>query len=164
MAQAITAMYAQDNDDWSITVAGLGEELTARAPGIIAARDRVDQLVEQLVNEDKGATVVHLLNGSALEFTSAYMTARLTRSTTEPGTAQEAKPESDSEAAEVPAQDRTESDARDTEASSKSRKPSVPTKELAKSPDEDKVPSGKNAKSGAKGGNAQRNSRRKVTR
>jgi hypothetical protein len=77
MVEAITATYVQDDADWAITVSGRGKELTARAPGIIAARDRADQLVEELAGEAK-TTVVHLLNGSALDFTSAYMTARLT--------------------------------------------------------------------------------------
>jgi hypothetical protein len=77
MVEAITAMYVQEDADWAITVSGHGKELTARAPGIIAARDRADQLVEQLGGEGRN-TVVHLINGSALDFTSAYMTARLT--------------------------------------------------------------------------------------
>jgi len=82
MAEPIVATYGQQDDDWVITVSGHGKKLTARAPGIIAARDRADQLVEEL-----GAgqvTVVHLLNGSALEFTQTYMTARLTRSEPSP--------------------------------------------------------------------------------
>jgi hypothetical protein len=77
MVETITATYVQTGDDWTITVSGLGKQLTARAPGIIAARDRTDQLVEKLAPEGR-TTVVHLLNGSAFEFTSAYMTARLT--------------------------------------------------------------------------------------
>ncbi|MEV6828901.1 hypothetical protein [Amycolatopsis sp. NPDC051102] len=77
MVETITATYVQEDADWAITVSGRGKELTARAPGIIAARDRADQLVEELAGDGK-ATVVHLLNGSALDFTSAYMTARLT--------------------------------------------------------------------------------------
>jgi hypothetical protein len=77
MVEAITATYVQEDADWAITVSGHGKELTARAPGIIAARDRADQLVEELGGEGR-TTVVHLLNGSALDFTSAYMTARLT--------------------------------------------------------------------------------------
>ncbi len=77
MVEAITATYVQEDADWTITVSGRGKELTARAPGIIAARDRADQLVEELGGDGK-TTVVHLLNGSAFEFTQAYMTARLT--------------------------------------------------------------------------------------
>jgi hypothetical protein len=77
MVEAITASYVQEDADWTITVAGCGKRLTARAPGIIAARDRADQLVEQLGGDGK-ATVVHLLDGSALAFTSAYLAARLT--------------------------------------------------------------------------------------
>jgi len=86
MVEPITAFYVQTDDDWTITVSSLGEEgeeLTASAPGIIAARDRTDQLVEELTPEGK-PTVVHLLNGSALEFTAAYMTARLTLPETTP--------------------------------------------------------------------------------
>ncbi|MGC7098673.1 hypothetical protein ACPZ19_28715 [Amycolatopsis lurida] len=78
MAATITATYTPEHDDWTVTVTGPGETLTGKAPGIIAARDRADQLVEKLAGGAK-ATVVHLLNGSALEFTHAYMSARLTR-------------------------------------------------------------------------------------
>jgi len=84
MAVPITAIYVPEDDDWAVTVTGHGKSLTARAPGIIAARDRVDQFVEELGEQAGGATVVHLLNGSALEFTAAYMTARLTRSESAP--------------------------------------------------------------------------------
>ncbi|WP_240687319.1 hypothetical protein [Amycolatopsis suaedae] len=79
MAETITAVYVQDDEDWTITVTGLGKEMTARAPGIIAARDTADQLVEKITGEKQPVTVVHLLGGSALEFTTAYMTARLAR-------------------------------------------------------------------------------------
>lgn len=79
MVEPIVATYAQEGDDWTVTVSGHGKKLTARAPGIIAARDRTDQLADQLGPTTKNATVVHLLNGSALEFTSVYMTARLAR-------------------------------------------------------------------------------------
>ncbi|TVT18735.1 hypothetical protein FNH05_35370 [Amycolatopsis rhizosphaerae] len=99
MAEPITAIYVQEDDDWTITVAGGGRTLTGRAPGIIAARDSVDQLVEELGAEAKGATVVHLLNGSALEFTAAYMGARLTLPETAPLEIPESAP-----AAQVPAQ------------------------------------------------------------
>jgi hypothetical protein len=78
LVEPIMAIYVQEDDDWTITVSGLGKSLTARAPGIIAARDRTDQLVEKLTPEGR-PTVVHLLNGSAVEFTATYMTARLTR-------------------------------------------------------------------------------------
>ncbi|MYW94955.1 hypothetical protein G3I59_31250 [Amycolatopsis rubida] len=83
MVETITATYKHDNDDWTITVSGRGKELTGKAPGIIAARDRADQLVEQLAPNER-PTVVHLLNGNALEFTSAYMAARLTLPEIEP--------------------------------------------------------------------------------
>lgn len=79
MAEPIVATYAQEGDDWMVTVSGQGKELTARAPGIIAARDSADQLADQLGPTTKRATVVHLINGSAFEFTSVYITARLAR-------------------------------------------------------------------------------------
>lgn len=84
----ITATYVHDDADWTITVSGLGKELTDRAPGIIAARDRADQLVEKVAPEHDGRTVVHLLNGSALDFTAAYIEARLTTAGPQPGAAQ----------------------------------------------------------------------------
>lgn len=97
MADPIEVNYTPDGDDWTVAVKGRGQTLTARAPGLIAARDRADQLVEKIAPDEPGhKTVVHLLNGDAVEFTTAYLTARLAK--TEP-----AKP------AEVPAQaDKTE--------------------------------------------------------
>ncbi|MGW7536916.1 hypothetical protein [Amycolatopsis sp. NPDC054798] len=108
MVETITATYKHDNDDWTITVSGRGKELTGKAPGIIAARDRADQLVEKLAPNER-PTVVHLLNGNALEFTSAYMAARLTLPEIEPleippsGGAKAAKDAADSGKAETPA-------------------------------------------------------------
>lgn len=95
----ITATYAQDDADWTITVAGLGKEFSARAPGIIAARDRADQMVEKVTTKRAGRTVVHLLNGSAFDFTAAYMQARLTRTAT---------PDAQPEPAPAPAQGKAE--------------------------------------------------------
>jgi hypothetical protein len=80
MAEPIEANYEPDGDDWTITVTGRGKQLTAKAPGIIAARDRTDQLAEQLAPDDEYRTVVHLLNGDAVQFTTAYLTARLAKS------------------------------------------------------------------------------------
>jgi hypothetical protein len=82
MAEPIEANYEPDGDDWTITVSGRGKQLTAKAPGIIAARDRTDQLAEQLAPDEEHRTVVHLLNGDAVQFTTAYLTARLAK--TEP--------------------------------------------------------------------------------
>lgn len=88
MVEPVTATYVEENGDWTITVAARGRRLTAHAPGIIAARDRADQLVEKIEPEQRGRTVVHLLNNSALDFTAAYMHARMTRpSDAEPGSA-----------------------------------------------------------------------------
>lgn len=79
MAEAITVSYVEHEDDWSVTVSGLGEERTEHAPGIIAARDAADQIIDSIKPAEEESAVVHLLNGSALDFTTAYMTARLDR-------------------------------------------------------------------------------------
>ena len=101
MADPIEAHYTPDGDDWKVAVKGRGRTLTGRAPGLIAARDRADQLVEQLTTDESGRkTVVHLLNGDAVEFTTAYLTARLAR-TEEP--TPDSAPPSEQEATEVPA-------------------------------------------------------------
>jgi hypothetical protein len=87
MAEPIEANYMPEGDDWNITVSGRGRMLTARAPGIIAARDRADQLVEQLAPNDEYRTVVHLLNGDAVQFTTTYLTARMAKPEPQPAAA-----------------------------------------------------------------------------
>ena len=57
MAEPIEANYIPDGDDWTITIKGRGRTLKATAPGIIAARDRTDQLVEELAPDDEYRTV-----------------------------------------------------------------------------------------------------------
>lgn len=136
MAEPIMATYVQENDDWAVTVAGYGKTLTGRAPGIIAARDSVDQLVESLGTDVKGATVVHLLNGSALEFTAAYMTARLSRPEAAPlevpASASEAATPSETEASEAADSSKAQAAASsDAEASSEA---AVPAQQSAEQP------------------------------
>jgi len=99
MAEPIEANYEPDGDDWTITVSGRGKQLTAKAPGIIAARDRTDQLAEQLAPDEEHRTVVHLLNGDAVQFTTAYLTARLAK--TEPAPAPTPEPPEPTEKAEA---------------------------------------------------------------
>ena len=77
MPDPIEVNYVPDGADWQVTVSGRGQKMSGRAPGLIAARDRADQLVEKIAPDEKFRTVVHLLNGDALEFTTAYLTARL---------------------------------------------------------------------------------------
>ncbi|TCP46793.1 hypothetical protein EV191_11370 [Tamaricihabitans halophyticus] len=78
--EPITVNYvSSDGGDWKVTVTGGGQELTGQAPGIIAARDRADQLIEKVAPNEEGRTAVHLLNGDALEFTTAYINARIGR-------------------------------------------------------------------------------------
>jgi hypothetical protein len=116
------ATYVQSDDDWTITVSGPGEERSAKALGIIAARDRADQLAEELTQQGK-PRVVHLLNGSALDFTEAYMTAKLTRPEIAP---LEIPPPGSSK--QAPAEAETAPD----EAETKEEKPSLSGKPLAK--------------------------------
>jgi outer membrane biosynthesis protein TonB len=92
MAEPIEANYTPDGDDWTITITGRGRTLKATAPGIIAARDRTDQLVEELAPDDEYRTVVHLLNGDAVEFTTAYLTARMTTKSEPPPSAAPEEP------------------------------------------------------------------------
>ncbi|WP_007026950.1 hypothetical protein, partial [Saccharomonospora iraqiensis] len=77
--QTVTATYARTDENWTVRVSGLGRELDAEASGIIAARDRADQLVDELASGGEQPTVVHLIEGSAVEFTSTYMAARLAK-------------------------------------------------------------------------------------
>jgi hypothetical protein len=86
MMEPIEANYVPDGDDWTITIVGRGKTLTGKAPGLIAARDRADQMVEELAGDEKNPTVVHRLDGDALEFTSAYLNARLAKPAAEPET------------------------------------------------------------------------------
>ncbi|HEU5471458.1 MAG TPA: hypothetical protein VFV67_12455 [Actinophytocola sp.] len=90
MGDPIEANYVPDGDDWTVTVRRGDQRLTGTAPGIIAARDRADQLVEELAPGEAKRVVVHLLGGDALEFTTAYLTARMT--TAEPAPAEPAAP------------------------------------------------------------------------
>lgn len=102
MMEPIEANYVPDGDDWTITIVGRGKTLTATAPGLIAARDRADQLVDELAKDEKNRTVVHRLDGDALEFTTAYLNARLT------------KPQHDEEPAEQTAGTGTGAGSKDT--------------------------------------------------
>nr|CEL15216.1 hypothetical protein [Kibdelosporangium sp. MJ126-NF4] len=77
--EPIEANYVPDGDDWTVTIVGRGKTLTATAPGLIAARDRADQMVDELAGDEKTRTVVHRLDGDALEFTTAYLNARLAK-------------------------------------------------------------------------------------
>jgi outer membrane biosynthesis protein TonB len=93
MPDPIEVNYVPDGDDWQVTVSGRGQRLTARAPGLIAARDRADQLVERLAPGEKLRTVVHLLEGDAVQFTAAYLNARLAKpADAQPADAQAAAP------------------------------------------------------------------------
>lgn len=89
MMEPIEANYVPDGDDWTITIVGRGKTLTAKAVGLIAARDRADQLVEEIAGQEKNRTVVHRLDGDALQFTTAYLNARLAKPT-EPVAAEKA--------------------------------------------------------------------------
>ncbi|MGP4020057.1 hypothetical protein [Saccharopolyspora sp. 5N708] len=72
----ITANYVRDGEDWLVTVTTGSDRRTARAPGLIAARDQADQLIEQLAPNSTGRVVIHLLAGDGFAFTTAYLQAR----------------------------------------------------------------------------------------
>lgn len=72
----ITVNYLPDGDDWSVTVTAGTESQTARAPGLIAARDKADQLIEQVAPNPTGRVVIHLLDGDGFAFSTAYLQAR----------------------------------------------------------------------------------------
>ncbi len=72
----ITANYVPDGDDWSVTVTADAEKKTARAPGLIQARDKADQLIEEVAPNQVGRVVIHLLNGDGFAFSTAYLQAR----------------------------------------------------------------------------------------
>jgi glycine/serine hydroxymethyltransferase len=72
----IAVNYLPDGDDWAITVSTGDKTLTSKAPGLIAARDRAEQLVDKIAPQEEGRTVVHLLQGDAVAFTIAYLHAR----------------------------------------------------------------------------------------
>jgi hypothetical protein len=74
--EPITVHYLPEGDDWTVNVTTGETLLTDQAPGLIAARDRADQLVEKLSGQDEHRTVVHLLAGDAFAFTTAYLHAR----------------------------------------------------------------------------------------
>jgi hypothetical protein len=77
-AAPILVNYRPQGEDWTVDIEADGTVLTEQAPGLIAARDRADQMVEQLTgaDTDRKPTVVHLLDGDAFAFTTAYLHAR----------------------------------------------------------------------------------------
>lgn len=77
MQEPITANYVPDGDDWQVTVTAGAQKRSAKASGLLAARDQVDQLADQLEPEQDARTVVHLLDGDAVAFTTNYLEARL---------------------------------------------------------------------------------------
>lgn len=84
MHAPIVVNYIPDGEDWAITVAQDQRQRTAKAAGLIAARDRADQLVAQMAPNATSRTVVHLLDGDAFAFTTSYLQARLGIQVSEP--------------------------------------------------------------------------------
>ncbi|CCH28525.1 hypothetical protein ABZ816_29505 [Actinosynnema sp. NPDC047251] len=75
-APHLTANYRRDGDDWVVTVRSDARSLEARAPGLIAARVRADQLVDELAGGRRNRTVVHMLDGDAFAFSVVYLHTR----------------------------------------------------------------------------------------
>lgn len=72
----ITANYVPDGDDWMVTVITDHGRESARAPGLIAARDQADQIIEKISPSPHGRVVIHLLDGDGFAFSTAYLQAR----------------------------------------------------------------------------------------
>ncbi|WP_026421335.1 hypothetical protein [Actinokineospora inagensis] len=77
MYAPIHANYTARGDDWTVEVKVGDTTRTATARDLVAARERADQLVEDMLAGDRKRTVVHTLDGDAVNFTAAYLTARL---------------------------------------------------------------------------------------
>jgi hypothetical protein len=77
MHEPITINYLPDGDDWRVILSDGARTETASATGLIAARDQADQLVAKMTPGQDSPTVVHLLNGDAVAFTTQYLHARL---------------------------------------------------------------------------------------
>ncbi|GGM40845.1 hypothetical protein GCM10012275_09760 [Longimycelium tulufanense] len=72
----VTVNYEPAGEDWKVVVTAGEKERTAEASGLVAARDRAEEIVEELVPQADRRTVVHLLEGNAFDFTAAYLQAR----------------------------------------------------------------------------------------
>jgi len=80
--QPIVVRYAHSNQKWTVEVSGHGRKLSATASTIVEAKDRADHLVKDISSSLPGTPiVVHLIDGSAIEFTRAYLSALLFVST-----------------------------------------------------------------------------------
>ncbi|WP_156755832.1 hypothetical protein [Actinokineospora pegani] len=82
MQQPIYADYTTAENGWTVTVTCDGQQAGDRVEGgLVAARDRVDTLVATVAATAAATAghrpVVHLLDGDALVFTTAYLSERL---------------------------------------------------------------------------------------
>jgi Fe-S cluster assembly iron-binding protein IscA len=75
--ELITASYNHEEDQFRVVVTGHGQSRTGTSSDVVTARELADRLVAQIA-PSAGATpvVVHLLDGSAIAFTNALLTAR----------------------------------------------------------------------------------------
>lgn len=74
--RAITVNYVPDGETWRITVTEGDHTEKGTAAGLIAARAAADRLVAKIDPDEIGRHVVHLIDGDAFAFTSAYLHAR----------------------------------------------------------------------------------------
>ncbi|HEY4459773.1 MAG TPA: hypothetical protein VGN81_36010 [Pseudonocardiaceae bacterium] len=84
MSAPIIANYISDGKDWKVTVTSGTETRQTTAPGLLAARDRVNQLTSQIKPEHDTTIVLHLLDGDAYAFTTKYLEAQLGISAAKP--------------------------------------------------------------------------------
>ncbi|AHH98045.1 hypothetical protein GCM10010174_05440 [Kutzneria viridogrisea] len=76
--ELLTANYSNNGGTWRVSVESLGRRQEFTATGVLDARSRVDQLMDQIRDAGVLPRTVHLLNGSAAEFTHAYLAAQFT--------------------------------------------------------------------------------------
>jgi hypothetical protein len=75
--ELITASYNHEEDQFRVVVTGHGQSRTGTSPDVVTARELADRLVTRIVPAAGAApVVVHLLDGSAVAFTNALLTAR----------------------------------------------------------------------------------------
>lgn len=93
--RAVTVEYEQTDNGWKVAVKQDGRTLIATARGLIAAREAAEKLVEKIDPEAVGRHVVHVIDGDAFKFSTAYLHARhgLSIPSPSPAPAAETKPQ-----------------------------------------------------------------------
>jgi hypothetical protein len=75
-ASVITVTYMESSGEWRVSLTASDKVFTTRAADLLDARGRVDRLIGKLAKEGISGTSVHMIDGSAVAFTRAYLTAK----------------------------------------------------------------------------------------